>query len=64
MQSPQAVAALMRDAKKLSPKSEDGQDLLEYGLLAALIAIVALGAVSALGQSIYNVFWKGIAASF
>jgi Flp pilus assembly pilin Flp len=64
MQSPDAVAALMRDARKLSPKSEEGQDLLEYGLLAALIAIFALGAVAALGQSIYTVFWKGIAASF
>lgn len=64
MQSPVAVAALMRDAQKFSPKSEDGQDLLEYGLLAALIAIFALGAVASVGQSIYNVFWKGIAASF
>ena len=64
MQSPVAVAALMRDARKLTPKSEEGQDLLEYGLLAALIAIFALGAVATVGQSIYNVFWKSIAASF
>ena len=64
MQSPEAVAALMRDARKLSTKSEEGQDLLEYGLLAALIAIVAVGAVSAVGQTIYNVFWNTIAASF
>jgi len=64
MQSPEAVAALMRDAQKI-PESEEGQDLLEYGLLAALIAIVALSAVSALGQTIYTVFWKAIeAASF
>jgi len=64
MQSPDAVAALMRDESKLSPKSEEGQDLLEYGLLAALIAIFAIGAVSTLGQTIYNVFWKSIQASF
>ena len=64
MQSPEAVAALMRDAKKLSPKSEEGQDLLEYGLLAALIAIVAIGAISTLGQTVFNVFWKTIAVSF
>jgi len=64
MQSPEAVAALMRDEGKLSPKSEVGQDLLEYGLLAALIAVVAIGAVSTVGQTIFNVFWKVIAASF
>jgi len=64
MQSPEAVAALMRDAKKFSPKSEEGQDLLEYGLLAALIAIVAIGAISTLGQTVFNVFWKTIAVSF
>jgi Flp pilus assembly pilin Flp len=33
-------------------------------LLAALIAIVALGAVSAVGQTIYNVFWQTIATNF
>ena len=46
-------------------RHEDGQDLLEYGLLAVLIAILAMGAVSALGQTILNVFWKSIGtASF
>jgi Flp pilus assembly pilin Flp len=40
-----------------------GQDLLEYGLLMALIAIVALAAVGTVGQTIYNVFWKAIGAS-
>ena len=64
MQSPRAVATLMRLANGRLHRTEDGQDLLEYGLLAALIAIVALGAVSTLGQTIYNVFWKGIATSF
>ncbi|PYR94794.1 MAG: Flp family type IVb pilin [Acidobacteria bacterium] len=44
--------------------SEDGQDLLEYGLLAALIAIVAIGAVTAVGQTIYSVFWQTIATNF
>ena len=44
-------------------KRDDGQDLLEYGLLAALIAVVAVGAVSSVGQAIYNVFWKTIPAS-
>ena len=44
--------------------AEDGQDLLEYGLLAALIAIVAIGAVTAVGQTIYSVFWKSIEIAF
>lgn len=44
--------------------SDDGQDLLEYGLLMALIAIVALGAVAALGNTIDSVFWQTIAANF
>ena len=42
---------------------DDGQDLLEYGLLMALIAIVAMGAISALGTTILNVFWSAIAAA-
>ena len=41
--------------------ARDGvQDLMEYGLLAALIAIVAMVSVSALGDTIYNIFWKPI----
>lgn len=42
----------------------DGQDLLEYGLLAALIAIFAMGAVAAVGTKIYDVFWVNIAQTF
>ena len=45
-------------------RSDEGQDLLEYGLLMALIAIFAIGAVSVLGVTISNVFWNTIAASF
>jgi Flp pilus assembly pilin Flp len=44
-------------------RSEDGQDLLEYALLCGLIALVALGAVTAVGNQINNVLWKVIAAS-
>jgi Flp pilus assembly pilin Flp len=51
-----AVARLFR--------RHDGQDLLEYGLLMALIAIVALGAVTAVGNTINNVFWQTIAQNF
>jgi Flp pilus assembly pilin Flp len=64
MPSPQAVETLLRLANEKIRTSEDGQDLIEYGLLAALIAIVAIGAVSTVGQTIYNVFWKTIPAGF
>ena len=39
---------------------DEGQDLLEYGLLAALIAIVAVTGITALGDAIYAVFWQNI----
>jgi Flp pilus assembly pilin Flp len=64
MPSPAAVATLLRIANEKFPRSEEGQDLLEYGLLAALIAIVAIGAVTTLGQTIYDVFWRTIPANF
>jgi Flp pilus assembly pilin Flp len=64
MPSPVAVATLLRIANQKFPTSEDGQDLLEYGLLAALIAVVAIGAVSVVGQTIYSVFWKSIQTNF
>ncbi len=38
----------------------DGQDLIEYGLLMALIAVVAIAGISTLGNTIYSVFWQGI----
>jgi len=61
MQSQVAVAVLKNVARVR--RSEDGQDLLEYGLLAALIAIIALGAVTAVGNTISVVFWNAIAAA-
>jgi Flp pilus assembly pilin Flp len=39
---------------------ETGQDLMEYGMLAALIAVVAMVGVKALGDTIFNVFWVQI----
>ena len=45
-------------------RTEDGQDLLEYGMLASLIAIIAFGAVTAVGNAINTVFWTTIAAAF
>ena len=54
---------LHRISSRMFSDDDQGQDLLEYGLLAALIAIVALAAVGTVGQTIYNVFWKTIGAS-
>jgi Flp pilus assembly pilin Flp len=45
-------------------RSNEGQDLLEYGLLAALIAIVVLASVGSVGNTIMNVFWQPIAQNF
>lgn len=57
MASERAWQIIMRRLRR-----EDGQDLLEYALLAALIAIAAFGAVTQVGTTITTVFWDAIAA--
>lgn len=52
-----AVALAVRD--RIGP--DDGQDLLEYGLLMALIAVAAIAGVSQVGKTINSVFWEVIA---
>ena len=37
-------------------RNEEGQDLLEYALLVALIALIAIGAVTAAGNSVSAIF--------
>jgi pilus assembly protein Flp/PilA len=37
-------------------RNEEGQDLLEYALLVALIAVVAVGAITAAGTSVQAAF--------
>lgn len=37
-------------------RKEEGQDLLEYALLVALIAVVAILAVTGAGQKVVSVF--------
>ena len=64
MQSPVAVMTLRQIAGVRFRRSEEGQDLLEYGLLMALIAVFALGAVATLGNTISTVFWTAIASNF
>jgi len=50
-----AVVALVH---KLVFRRDDGQDLIEYGLLVALIAIVAIAVVTAVGTTINTLFWE------
>ena len=41
------------------PHDERAQDLTEYGLLAGLIALVAIAAIGGVGTAA-NVMWEGI----
>jgi Flp pilus assembly pilin Flp len=43
---------------------EDGQDLVEYGMLAALIVLVVIAALTPVANTITNVFWAPIAQNF
>jgi Flp pilus assembly pilin Flp len=43
---------------------EDGQDLLEYAMLASLIAIIALAGMKLVATQIIDVFWGDIATQF
>ena len=61
---PITIATLKRLLDARLRCTDDGQDLLEYGLLMALIAVFAIGAVSVLGNTINTVFWQSIAANF
>ena len=49
------MSNLMHIVKTFS-NQEDGQDLLEYALLVALIALVAVGAVTLAGQNVSAIF--------
>ncbi len=63
MEFPMTVTSRKRLTNGMFRRSEDGQDLLEYGLLMALIALIALGAVTTVGNTITTVFWNAIAAA-
>jgi len=39
-------------------RNEEGQDLLEYALLVALIALVAVGAITLAGSNVNDIFGK------
>ncbi len=46
----------MKDMLKNLAKDESGQDLIEYALIAALIALGAIAAMKALAEGISNAF--------
>ncbi len=54
-----AMVALVH---KLVFRRDEGQDLIEYGLLVALIAIVAMVAVATVGTTIRTLFWDTFAS--
>ena len=43
-------------------RREEGQDLLEYALLVALIALVAVGAITLAGPNVNSIFGRIAAA--
>jgi pilus assembly protein Flp/PilA len=49
------MSQLVNFVKSFS-RQEEGQDLLEYALLVALIALIAIGAVTAAGGAVSGIF--------
>jgi len=49
--------------KNLLTRKEEGATMVEYGLMVALIAVVCVAAVTALGLAVQGTF-AGIAAAF
>jgi Flp pilus assembly pilin Flp len=43
--------------------TDEGQDLLEYGMVVVLIAIAAVVGVTSVGNMVNRVMWAAIAAS-
>ena len=50
------LAAAKKFATKFITRKEEGATLAEYGLLLALIAVVCIAAITALGTSISAMF--------
>jgi pilus assembly protein Flp/PilA len=46
----------LRNRLRALRANESGQDILEYALLVALIALVAVGAVTATGTKVSDIF--------
>jgi Flp pilus assembly pilin Flp len=43
---------------------DEGQDLLEYGMLTVLIAVIAVAAITLLGRQLSAVMWGTIVNNF
>ena len=56
-------ARICRAVLRLFCRDESAQDLIEYALLIGLVALVAVTAITNVGQTIMGVFWSVIAAS-
>ena len=57
------VASVVALAVQRFAKHDEGQDLLEYGLLASLISTFVIGALGLVGDQIGGVLWAAIAAT-
>ncbi len=44
------------DILKMIRKDESGATVIEYGLIAALVSVAAIGALTAMGGSLQNMF--------
>lgn len=51
----------LRNVVELWFQNEEGQDLIEYAMLVALIVLVAIGTMAAVGTNIAAI-WTAIAA--
>ena len=45
-------------------RGDAGQDLIEYAMLAGLVSLIAIGAVTAVGTQVNAVLWAPTAATF
>ena len=57
------MTAFILRLTRILRQRDEGQDLLEYALLVALIALGAAGAVTTVGETVSTVFWDVISAA-
>ena len=50
------LTAQLLNAFALRLRGEDGQGMVEYGLIIALIAVVVIGVMTALGKQVNTMF--------
>ena len=52
----QVGRSLLPALRRLSSSEQDGQGLVEYGLILVLIAVVVIVVMLVLGNQVYNVY--------